>query len=355
MSEVLRFPYLIDPHVHFRTPGQEYKEDFTTGSRAALAGGVTMVMDMPNNTVLATSRDLIVRKQALAREQTHMDIGFYLGTLGDEVQDFAAAEPHVFGLKIYMNNTTGGYIVNDSAKLDSIFRRWDADKPILVHAEGDTLSTAIALAEKYNRRLHVCHVSLGHEVSQVAKAKMKRDGMVTAEVTPHHLFESALWGADVYHQMKPPLSDFEDMAVLWKGLTDGTIDIVATDHAPHACHEKESAHPPSGVTGLETTLATLFMAERVGKISLARIIEVTHTNPMSVFKLLEQPDTYIDVVRGEPWVAHGAEMQTLPKTTPFEGRRFLDKVDRVVLRGQVVYEHGQILNTPGSGCVLLSE
>jgi dihydroorotase-like cyclic amidohydrolase len=349
MTEILKLPPLKDPHVHFRTPGQEYKEDFESGSRAALAGGVTTVVDMPNNVQLVTSAEQLQRKKELAQQQTHVDIGFHLGTLGEEDQNFAESVDQVFGLKIYMNNTTGGFVVNDPQKLESIFRRWDYDKPILVHAEGDTLKTAIALAEKYDRRLHVCHVSLEEEVQQIARAKNKRGEKVTAEVTPHHLFESSLWSADVFHQMKPPLSELKDMHVLWQALLDGGIDVVATDHAPHTREEKESGKPPSGVTGLETTLPVLLMAERVGKISIARIIEVTHLNPNMIFGFLEQPESFVEVLRDAPWEIHGEELQTRAHLTPFEGRRVLDKVHRVTLRGEVVYEAGKVLNEPGSG------
>lgn len=352
MQEMLRIPSLIDPHVHFRTPGQEYKEDFDSGSCAALAGGVTTVLDMPNNTQLVTNLDLLRAKKELAQAQTRCDIGFFLGTLGDKDQDFASCVDHVYGLKIYMNNTTGGYVVNDPLKLDVIFRKWDFDKPILVHAEGDTLATAIKLAKKYDRRLHVCHVSLAKEVYEIERAKNKRGGKVTCEVTPHHLFESSLWSADAFHQMKPPLSGFYQIWTLWAGLKDGIIDMVATDHAPHTRAEKESNTPPSGVTGLETTLPVLLMAERVGEISLKRIEEVTHYNPMKIFGLPEEANTYIDVLRNDPWEIRGEDLQTRTHSTPFEGHRVLDRVHKVTVRGNVVYEAGKVIAKPGTGKIL---
>lgn len=352
MPEYLRIPYLVDSHVHFRTPGQEYKEDFNSGSRSALAGGVTMVVDMPNNLQLVTNLELLNRKRELARQQSRCDIGFYLGTLGSEDQNFAECVDYVYGLKVYMNNTTGGFAVTDPDKLDGIFRRWDFAKPILVHAEGNTLGTAISLAEKYDRRLHVCHVSLADEVDQIKAAKDKRGKAVTAEVAPHHLFESSLWSADAFHQMKPPLSGFNDMQVLWEGLIDGAIDMVATDHAPHSRQEKESDTPPSGVTGLETMLPLLLMAERVGRISLAKVKEVTHDNPIKVFGFPEQPDTYIEILRGAPYEIRGENLQTRSQLTPFEGRRVLDRVYRVTLRGKIVFEDGRILAESGSCKVL---
>jgi dihydroorotase-like cyclic amidohydrolase len=352
MAEILTLPYLVDPHVHFRTPDQTHKEDFNSGSRAALAGGVTMVLDMPNNATPITTLELVKQKQELAQRTSLCDIGFYLGTLGEEDQDFTGVVDLVYGLKIYMNETTGKYIVSDPKKLESIFRRWDFPKPILVHAEGDTLKTAITLAEEYDRRLHVCHVSLAHEVDLIDIAKSKRPEMVTAEVTPHHLFKSRHLSAHPFSQMKPPLSEYLDMHELWEALKDGTIDIVATDHAPHTRSEKLSSEPPSGVTGLETMLPLLLMAERVGEISLDKIIEVTHTNALRIFDLPEQPDTFIEVTRNSNWEIRGSALQTSSQLTPFEGEMMMDRVTKVTLRGQLVYEDGNFLTQPGSGKVL---
>ena len=357
MREYLRMPPLIDPHVHARSPGQEHKENFTTIGNAALAGGVTTILDMPNNLKLIDSLERLEEKKELARKSALCDMGFYLGTLGDPDQNFAEAEPEVFGLKIYMDQTTGGFIVNDPKKLDSIFRRWDFDKPILVHAEGNTLKTAIDLALTYSRRLHVCHVSLADEVNLIREAKWLRGEMVTAEVTPHNLFKSKLWNAHPFNQMKPPLSAFSDMHVLWEAVRDGTIDIIATDHAPHTRAEKLGDKPPSGVTGLETMLPLLLMAERAGEISLERIKEMTHFGPMRIFGIPEQPNSYVLVDQDVDWKIQGEKLQTKPHLTLFEGETMMDQVKEVVLRGETVYLHSDypslsILAQPGSGKVL---
>lgn len=352
MREYLRLPPLFDIHVHARTPGQEFKEDFTTASRAALAGGVTTFIDMPNNLDLIDRLGRLRTKRDLAGQTSLCDIGFYLGTMGDPDQNFAECEPYVFGLKIYMNNTTGGFIVNDPEKLDNIFRRWDFDKPILVHAEGNTLYKAIELADKYDRRLHVCHVSLEEEVNQIAQAKYIRGDKVTAEVTPHHLFKSKLWSPHAFNQMKPPLSGFSDMQVLWEALRDGTIDIVATDHAPHTRAEKLGTEPPSGVTGLETMLPLLLMAERAGEISLEKIREATHHNPKRIFGIPEQPNSHVVVERGSGWQIRGENLQTKAQLTPFEGETVMDRVVEVYLRGKPVYSYGDFFAEPGSGKIL---
>lgn len=355
MSQIERLPYLVDTHVHLRDLTQQEKEDFDTGSQAALVGGVVTVLDMPNNEKLITSIEQIKEKMRLASQKSRCDIGFYLGTLGDENQDFKSCMDQVYALKVYMNNTTGGFTVGDPDVLDSIFRRWDSPKPLAVHAEGDTLETAIKLADKYDRHLHVCHVSLAKEVSLIARSKSKRgEDKVTCEVTPHHLFESNLWSAHGHYTMKPPLSGFGDISVLWQGLKDEVIDEIATDHAPHTVAQKERAECLNGVTGLETTLPLLLMAERVGKINLEEIKRLTHTNPLKIFNIPEEPyeNTYIEVKRGESWMLKGENLKTKPKHSPFEGRRFLDRVHRVVVRDKVVYEAGEILAKPGDGKVL---
>ncbi|PWU23613.1 hypothetical protein C5B42_02345 [Candidatus Cerribacteria bacterium 'Amazon FNV 2010 28 9'] len=353
MNELLRLPSLIDMHVHFRTPGQEYKGNIESESCAALAGGNTTVMDMPNNIPLITTLAHVKEKKRLANQQTHCDIGFYLGTLGDEDQVFSPQLlDEVFGLKIYMNSTTGGYIVNDPLKIESIFKRWESDKPILVHAEGNTIAFALQMAKKYHRHIHVCHVSLAQEVKEIAQSKNKRGEVVSAEVTPHHLFESNIADEDDDHRMRPPLSRLLDMQMLWQGILDGTIDCIATDHAPHTLAEKISETPPHGVTGLETTLPLLLMAESAGYITLQRIVEMTHDAPLRILNVEEQYNTYIEVERNIPWEIQGTHMHTKAKSTPFEGRTVFDRVIKTVLRGIVVFENGRILNQPGKGQVL---
>lgn len=350
MPEIQRVPYLVDPHVHFRTPGQEHKEDFYTGSCAALAGGVTTVLDMPNNSSLVIRKEDINQKIEESHFQAVCDMGFYLGTLGDERQKFHFEQcyDYVPGLKVYFNVSTGHYVVDNPVKRDWIFRNWESDKPILVHAEGETVKDAIKLAEKYDRSLYVCHVSTKGQVDRIKRAKDKRPNKVFAEVTPHHLTIDSMWSPDPYKQMKPPLVGLDDRKALWEGLVSGDIDIIATDHAPHTKEEKESSNPPSGVTGLETTLPILLMAERARYITLEKIIEVTHTNPLKIFGLEEQPETYVDVLRDSPWYIDGDALQTKCHTTPFQGVRVLDKVHRVTLRGNIVYESGKILAKPGS-------
>lgn len=352
MSEIVRLHPFIDMHVHMRDMGQEHKEDFYTGTSAALSGGVTFVADMPNNKQLIDSPQLLSEKRMIAQKKIVSDIGFYAGTLGNPEQDLEGMIPHALGLKIYMNTTTGHFVVDNREDVRKVMRKWDSEKPILVHAEGDKTKEALEEAEDAGRNIHICHVSTKEQVDWIRKAKMRRGPeSVTAEVTPQHLVYTALWSADPYKQLKPEFGKIDDLHALWTGLRDGTIDVVATDHAPHTKKEKDSDKPPSGVTGLETTVAVLLRAERIGELTMERIKEITYDNPRKLLGLHAQTDTYIEVLRGESYYIHGEAFQTKCHTTPFEGLMAEDRVVKTVIRGRTVYENGKVLAPVGSGKV----
>jgi carbamoyl-phosphate synthase/aspartate carbamoyltransferase/dihydroorotase len=166
----IRLPGLIDMHVHLRDPGQTHKEDFLTGTAAALAGGFTSVFDMPNNAVPVTSAAVLEEKTVSARRQIVCDIGCYFGSLGDNLAEFAGVMPNVSGLKLYLNVTTGGYKI-DAAYLTKIFTAWHSPKPVLLHAEADVIATALGVARATGQKIHVCHVSSRAELEPILAAK----------------------------------------------------------------------------------------------------------------------------------------------------------------------------------------
>src|ERR1035437_467505 len=155
-----KFPGLIDVHVHLREPGATQKEDFLTGSKAALAGGFTFIIDMPNNPIPTFSLKALEEKIKLSKKAV-CDIGFHFGTNGKNLNSFKGAylHPRIFGLKIYLNHTTGDFLIDDQQVLEQIFVSWESEKPIMVHAEGKKIEECIVLAKKYNRNLHICHIS----------------------------------------------------------------------------------------------------------------------------------------------------------------------------------------------------
>lgn len=351
MPNVIKLPGLIDVHVHLREPGATQKEDFTTGTKAAIAGGFTQVLDMPNNPISTISPQALEQKIKLARGRVYCDVGFHFGASSESVQYFPEVADKVWGLKVYMNQTTGDLLMSDEKVLESVFSSWPENKPLMVHAEGETLKKAIALAKKFKKRLHVCHVSLKEEIELIKNAKQGGQA-ISCEVTCHHLFlkDTDLEKLGSYGMMKPPLESEADQKALWEAIYDRTIDIVASDHAPHTKEEKAGEKPMFGVPGLETTLPLLLTAVNEGRLTIERLIELTYTNPKKIFSLPTQENTYVEVDMEESYVIDNESLQTKCGWTPFAGMKVTGKVKKVVLRGQLVYDgqnifgpYGQIL------------
>jgi len=343
---LVKLPGLIDVHVHFREPGATHKEDFTTGTRSALKGGFTQVIDMPNNPTPTITIARLQEKLNLAKKKAVCDLGFHFGTNGHNTKSFAAASQHpqVFGLKLYCNHTTGEMLLEDLGLLEAVFESWHSEKPILVHAEGVELAAAIALARLYGRRLHVCHITQAIEVELVHRAKAQKQA-ITAGVCPHHLFmtEKAKLKLGSLAMMKPPLGTQKDQDALWEGLNNGTIDIVETDHAPHTLAEKKQDPAPYGVPGLETALGLMYKGAEEGKLPTKAIRKVLYDRPKAIFNLPEQADTYIKVDTNHSWKVGEEGYESKCGWSPFAGWVLPAKVMTVVLRGKTVVENGKVV------------
>jgi len=341
---LLRFPGFIDVHVHFREPGATHKEDFLSGTRAALAGGFTYVIDMPNNPDPTISMQKLKEKIQFA-EKAVCDVGFHFGTNGRNTKSFAAAAKHsrVFGLKLYCNHTTGDMLLEDLTLLEAVFEHWNSDKPILVHAEGVELAAVIALARLYDRRLHVCHISQKNEVELVRRAKKQKQA-ITAGVCPHHLFFTgeARETLKSYAIMKPPLGTQQDQDALWEGLNDRTIDIVETDHAPHTKEEKQSEVPPYGVPGLETAVGLMFLGAQQKKIPQKLIEVLLCSRPREIFAIPEQKDTYVEIDTSKVSVVGENGYESRCGWSPFDGWELPLRIEQVVLHGKTVLESGKV-------------
>ncbi|GJM41183.1 MAG: dihydroorotase [Ardenticatenaceae bacterium] len=351
MPETITLPGLIDVHTHLRVPGGEHKEDFRTGTAAALAGGMTTILGMPNTSPpLSTPAELLAAREQAAQDIL-CDVGLFAGASPEVIDQLPNCAPHAAALKIYLNDTFGPLRVEDVPTLAACFATWPKEKMIAMHAEKQSVAVGIGLAAAYNRAVHFCHISRREEIELIAQAKAA--GLpVTCEVTPHHLFLSEADAARLgpLGDMRPLLGTPSDVAALWEHL-NGTVDCIATDHAPHTLVEKHSDSPPPGVIGLETSLPLMMTAVQQNRLTLERLIELMYTNPRRIFNLPKQPDTAV-TVQLTPNKISNKMVQSKVGWTPFHGTEVLAKVQKVMLRGKVVFEDGRILAQPGSGRLL---
>ena len=334
---LITLPGLVDVHTHLRVPGGEQKEDFVTGTAAALAGGVTTVLAMPNTNPPLAAPEALQATHQQAQRSIYCDVGFFAGASPERIDQLAALAPYAVALKIYLNETFGPLRVEDLPTLIASFQRWPRAKVIAMHAEGQSVAVGIGLAATYDRPVHFCHISRKEEIELIAAAK-KRGLPVTCEVTPHHLF---LTKADQTHLgplgvMRPPLAGQADVDALWDHLNT-TVDCIATDHAPHTLAEKETDNPP-GVPGLETSLSLMLGAVREKRLLLERLVELMVTNPRRIYNLPEQPDTYIEVDPEVTYPLTNDLLFTKCGWSPFTARTMTGRVERVVLRGTTVYK-----------------
>lgn len=347
MSDLI-LPGLVDVHTHLRVPGGEHKEDFDTGTAAALVGGITQVLAMPNTSPPLSTPAAMATAVTQARRDIRCDVGLFAGASPGYTHHLPALAETAVALKIYLNDTYGPLRVEDVPTLRACFRDWPRHKLIAMHAEKQSVAVGIGLAAAYGRPVHFCHISRREEIELIADAK-GRGLPITCEVTPHHLFLNQADAARLgpLADMRPVLGSPDDVAALWAHIND-TIDCIATDHAPHTLPEKQSSTPPPGVAGLETSLPLMLTAVAQNRLPLERLIQLMAVNPRRIFNLPEQPDTSVEVSL-KPSRIQNESMKSKCGWTPFAGMETAGQVSRVILRGQVVFENGRILAAPGSG------
>lgn len=347
---IITLPGLIDVHVHLRDPGQTEKEDFFTGTYAAVAGGFTTIIDMPNNKLPVTTLQRLKDKIKNAKTKIVCDVGFYGGSLGDNWEDLKKMEPYVMGLKLYLNRTTGNFLINRKT-LENIFSNWESNKPILIHGEEDILPAILEVVRLTKKKTHICHVSKKSELSLILKAKSK--GLpVTCGVTPHHLFLTCndLKELGNYALMKPELGTKSDQNYLWKNLDK--IDVIESDHAPHTIAEKQSSVPPYGVPNLDTTLPLLLTAVTQNRLTLKDIVRLCYINPSTIFHVPVDRKTNIEIDDKEEYFIKKSELKTKCHWSPFESWKVKGRVKKVQINGKKVFENGKLLVLPGSGRVI---
>lgn len=354
MSKLI-LPGLIDLHVHLRDLGQKQKEDFTTGTKAALAGGYCKIFDMPNNKTPITSFPGLTNKIKIAKTKILTDVGFYFGSVGDNLGEFKKAKKNTFGLKLYLDKTTGNFLLEKNL-LSRVFSAWQAclpiNKPVLLHAEEESIEDVLKVISKVKNRAHFCHISSRKELEMIIVAK-ERGLPVTCGVTPHHLFlnENDIKSLGNFGKMRPPLKTKRDVEFLWKNLK--WIDAVESDHAPHTIREKSNPlNAPNGVPGLETTLPLLLTSVNKGRLSIEDVIRLCYEGPKKILNLKTEKDTKIEIDLSREYTIRNEDLFTKCGWSPFDGWKVKGKVTKVFLRGKKVFENGKILANSGEGKVL---
>jgi len=368
-------PALIDPHVHFRTPGATYKEDWISGAKAAIQSGVTTVFDMPNNTPSCTTLQELQNKHALIQNQLEeagipLRYHLYFGADRRHYREIPKVKDYAIGIKIFMGCSTGDLLIDDMASLNEIFKMAaDHDMLISVHAEDEptiqqnkkkfvdvqdplihskirsrqaaalAVEKALNLAEKHRARLCILHVGSKEELSLIRAAKAA--GItVYAETSPHHLFlvvdDYLKWGNLV--QVNPPLREKEDQDALWEAIRDGTIDYLGTDHAPHTLEEKKLPYgkAPSGLPSIELLLPLLLHAVNQKKIDLNTLVKITRKNIETIFRLPPNDDlVLIDLNRIREVQDEG--LKTKCGWSPYRGRVLQGWPVCTIIQGRVFH------------------
>lgn len=349
---MIRIPGLIDPHVHVREPGQTHKEDWDTATQAALAGGVTMILAMPNTKPPIFDAATLHLALEAARQNARCDYAQFVGAGPENAGILPALAPHAAGLKMYLDSTFGELRLDDMTLWMPHFQHYPKEYPIVLHSESRTMAAGILFAAIYDRPVHIAHISLKEEILLIKTAK-ERGIKVTCEVCPHHLFLSRddipaiSNGYPGRGEVRPRLATREDVASLWENMD--VIDCFATDHAPHTLEEKDSDAPPPGFPGLETLLPLLLIAVQEDHLTIDDIVQRCVINPRRIFHLPEQPETWIEVDEKAAYEIRAADQFTRCGWTPFEGWRVKGRVRKVVLRGKTAFDDGKILVESGYG------
>jgi dihydroorotase len=373
-------PGVVDTHVHFREPGLTHKEDLESGSLSAVMGGVTAVFEMPNTDPLTVSADTLADKVKRGHHRMHCDFAFFVGATVDNTKDLQELErlPGCAGIKVFMGSSTGSLLIADDAGLRAVLktiRRRAAfhaeDEPRLterknLRVDGDPRShpvwrdeiaalkasqRLVAIAHETGARVHVLHVSTAQEMEFLSGHK----DVASVETTPHHL---TLEAPGCYErlgtraQMNPPVRDAAHRAGIWRGLEQGVVDVLGSDHAPHTAEEKAKAYPlsPSGMPGVQTLVPVMLDHVNAGRLTLLRFVDLTSAGPARLFGMAAKGRiavgydadlTVVDLKRRETitdrWIASRAGW------TPYHGVRVTGWPVGTIVRGSQVMWEGSLM------------
>jgi len=378
-------PGIIDDQVHFRDPGLSYKGDIYTESRAAVAGGVTSFMEMPNTDPPALTQEILEEKYKTAATKSFANFSFYMGASNDNIEEVLKTNPiNVCGIKVFMGSSTGNMLVDNEKSLEKIFKnaptlvathcedeatiqanntsflkKYGIDAPSSVHSdlrseEACYLSSskAVKLAKKYNTRLHILHLTTAREMELFQNNIPLEEKRITAEVCIHHL-----WFSNKDYEKKgnfikwnPSIKSIDDRAALRKAVLDNTIDVIATDHAPHTKEEKERPYfkAPSGGPMVQHSLNAMLQLSKEGVFSLGKVVEKMCHHPAILFRVEKRgfirEGYYADLAlvnMNLNWTVKEENILYKCKWSPLEGEIFNSKVMKTFVNGNLIYNNGK--------------
>jgi len=375
-------PGVIDTQVHFREPGLTHKEDLETGSRAAVAGGVTAVFEMPNTAPLTTCAATLAAKVGAARHRMLCDFAFFVGGTRENIDHIPELErlEGSAGIKVFMGSSTGNLLVDDAGSLDKIiaklsrrasFHAEDEDRlkermnlrvpgdpsshPVWRDEEAALMATKrlVGLAEKHRHRVHVLHISTAEEMDFLEVHKE----WASVEVTPHHLTLAApecYEQLGTYVQMNPPVRNARHRDRIWKALADGVVDVLGSDHAPHTREEKDHAYPAShsGMTGVQTLVPIMLDHVNAGRLSLHRLVDLTSHGPQRLFGIRgkgrlavgwDADLTIVDLKRRE--TIRDSWIESRVGWTPYNGKEVTGWPIGTFVRGRRVMWQGELVKS----------
>ena len=378
-------PGLIDDQVHFREPGLTHKGDIKSESTAAVAGGITSFMEMPNTVPQAVTIEELEKKYEIGAKTALGNYSFYLGVTNSNIDEIRKIDPtKICGVKIFMGSSTGDMVVDDDNSLDNVFK----DSPVLIatHCEDDDIikenqakylakfgddipyehhadirsheacykssSKAVNLAKRNGSQLHIMHLSTKKELELIAKGKLL-DKRITAEACVHHLWfnreDYKTKGAFI--KWNPAVKDEEDRLALLEALNNDTLDIIATDHAPHTLEEKTGVYTktPSGGPLVQHSLTALMEFHLDGVLDITKTVEKACHNPAKLFNIKQRgfirEGYFADLVLinpDKPWTVHKDNILYKCGWSPFEGYTFRTQVEKTFVNGHLAYNEGVI-------------
>jgi dihydroorotase len=382
---LMLFPGVIDDQVHFRQPGLTYKGDLFSESRAAVAGGITSFMEMPNTIPNTLTQELLQEKYNLAQQHSWANYSFFMGASNDNLEEVLKTNrKNVCGIKIFMGSSTGNMLVDNLHTLENIFSK--SDLLIAVHCEDERLirhnaaqfrqkygeavtiqmhplirsaeacfhssSLAVELAKKHNTRLHILHISTANELSLFDNSIPLKQKRITAEACIHHLWfdETDYERLGNFIKWNPAIKSPADREAILKGVLDNSIDIIATDHAPHTIEEKQQPYlsAPSGGPLVQHALVAMLEMHKQKKITLEKIVEKMCHAPAECFRVVDRgyirEGYFADLVLvdlHDVWTVTKENVLYKCQWSPFEGQQFNAKVYHTFVNGFHVYKNGK--------------